>query len=472
MHHIFVVSPEGQYFLQLLQNVHNLIPYKMVKQTLRIGNAATMINGMIRLLLAKMSVGGLTNWIGLTTNADDGMNLLQRIMSLVLGWDAAEFRKSAERVEKESGAVDEVLQTIRDFVEGGGRVQHDAVRKMSLAQSQSIVTAILTKTEPELAASLSEEQHGKCLEYISALFSARDRDAISGVLCRQQPDLFTHMVREVVNSYEPFIRMLHQGVDLREYVELAQGFIDDFIRASKPKKVGAAEDGEMRPPSVEDYVELLRKNKGIMYKWVHAVASNCPEVWDELKTWMEQVVVKFRPAEQAEEEEATAGTNEANPGRTSMEGRLDELVRSLPDSSLASVLTALDTHSEYLANLSKLSRSHFQRILDSTAHPDTGSHSQAGPGMYLSRWHSLLDETPITPDLPVGPIRRGREVKHTLAMGKTSIVDGKAEAAVAAAAAAEKPLESGPRPPDVSVVVKELGEGFVRVLQEIGGPDT
>jgi hypothetical protein len=50
----------------------------MIKQTLRIGNVATMLNGMMRLLLAKMGVGALSNWVGLTQNADDGMNLLQR----------------------------------------------------------------------------------------------------------------------------------------------------------------------------------------------------------------------------------------------------------------------------------------------------------------------------------------------------------------------------------------------------------
>jgi hypothetical protein len=78
LHHVFVLSPEGQYLLKLVENLHQLIPYTMIKQTLRIGNAATMINGMIKLLLAKMSVGSLTNWMGLTQNADDGVNLLQR----------------------------------------------------------------------------------------------------------------------------------------------------------------------------------------------------------------------------------------------------------------------------------------------------------------------------------------------------------------------------------------------------------
>lgn len=64
--------------LKLLENAHKLLPYSLVKQTLRIGNAATMLSGMMRLVLAKLGVGALSNWAGLTQNADDGMNLLQR----------------------------------------------------------------------------------------------------------------------------------------------------------------------------------------------------------------------------------------------------------------------------------------------------------------------------------------------------------------------------------------------------------
>lgn len=67
-----------------MENVHKLLPYSMVKQTLRIGNAATMIHGMMRLLLAKVGVGALSNWVGLTQDADDGMNLLQKYASFAL----------------------------------------------------------------------------------------------------------------------------------------------------------------------------------------------------------------------------------------------------------------------------------------------------------------------------------------------------------------------------------------------------
>lgn len=80
LHYIFVLTTEGPYLLKLLENVHNLIPYSVIGQTLRIGNAATMMNGLFRLILAKVSVGAVTNWLGLTQNAADGMNLLQRLV--------------------------------------------------------------------------------------------------------------------------------------------------------------------------------------------------------------------------------------------------------------------------------------------------------------------------------------------------------------------------------------------------------
>ena len=455
--------------LQLLQNLHGLIPYKTIKQTLRIGNAATMINGMIRLLLAKLSVGGITNWIGLTTNADDGMNLLQRIISLILSWDAAEFRKSAERVEKEKGEDkidEETLQALRTFVNVEARLRHEAARSMSLNQSQSIVTAMLNASGSEMsAASLSEKQHLQCLEYCSAVLSVHDRDALTDVMCRQQPDLFTQMIRELVNSYEPFIRMVHQGVDLREYLEAVQGFIDDFIKASRPKKAGK---GETRPPSVEDYVELLMKNRHILYRWVHAVASSCPEVWRELRDWAVRSMAHFRkPAESSKGEESNTeekGKDDTTGmgGSVVVESKLNDLFTSLAEGTRAPVLAAIDSHAIYLSELERLSRAQLQHLLDTTHQPGSKSDSQVGPGMYLARWQRLLDETPITPDLPVGPIRKGKDVKHTLAMGKTDIVGDKAAVAISA----EKPVNHGPAPPDVGVVVKELGPGFVSVLQQ------
>lgn len=480
LHHIFVISPEGQYLLKLLENIHGLLPYKLIKQTLRVGNAATMISGMVRLLLTKLSVGGLTNWFGLTQNADDGMNLLQRIIALVLSWDAGEFRKSAERIErmdKDERPDDAALQTLAKHASEASRVEHEAARATSTKQSQSIIAAVLSARgeNPEAAFALSETQHASALAFYSAQLSAHDRDAITDVLCKSQPDLLTHLIKELVNAYDPMIRAVHAGVDLREFLEEGQSFIDDFIRAGRPKRDEAA-DGESeaatRPASVEDYVELLNKNKGLLFRFMHAVASKCPDVWAEVEEWAAKAAANFRPKADRE------GPDKAS---KSMDDRLVALFKTVPETSRPAVLEALDAHAVYLTNVEKTSRSRLQHVLDATAELNTtkSTSSQLGPGMYLMRWQGLLDEALITPSLPVGPIRSGKDVKHSLAMGKTVIAGGEDTPAnndenksARDTVKVEEDTETDiPEAPDVGVVIKELGAGFLKIMQEVGGPE-
>jgi hypothetical protein len=77
MHYTLILSPKGQYLLKLVDNANKLVPYMVIRQTLKIGNVATMISGMVKIGLAKVSVASVTNWIGLTSGHDEGSNLMQ-----------------------------------------------------------------------------------------------------------------------------------------------------------------------------------------------------------------------------------------------------------------------------------------------------------------------------------------------------------------------------------------------------------
>ena len=67
--------------LRMIENVHRLLPYSVVRQSLKIGNVATMISSIMKIVLAKVSVGMVTNWMGLSSGADEGMNLLQQYVA-------------------------------------------------------------------------------------------------------------------------------------------------------------------------------------------------------------------------------------------------------------------------------------------------------------------------------------------------------------------------------------------------------
>lgn len=64
--------------VRMIESVHNLLPYTIMRQTLKIGNVATMLSGLVRVVLAKASISSVTNWIGLSSGADEGMNLMQQ----------------------------------------------------------------------------------------------------------------------------------------------------------------------------------------------------------------------------------------------------------------------------------------------------------------------------------------------------------------------------------------------------------
>jgi len=131
MHYTLVLSVEGPSLVRLVESVHKLIPYSVVRQTLRVGNVATMISGMMKLLLAKMSVASLTNWVGLSTGADEGMNLLQQIMSTTLGWDKKELKKRIDKIEKSSDAPSkEVRNALMEWI-GASREEHLETRRLS-----------------------------------------------------------------------------------------------------------------------------------------------------------------------------------------------------------------------------------------------------------------------------------------------------------------------------------------------------
>ena len=424
----------------------------MLKQTLRIGNAATMISGMVRILLAKLSVTSVTNWFGLTQNADDGMNLLQRIISLVLSWDAGEFKKSAEKVEKaKNRPTDEMLRLIREHI-ADSRSEHDTVRLASEQNSQSIVTAIFNASNPSLNAQLTESQHLQCLEYYSALLSVRDRDCITSAVCRQPPDVFTRGIKDVVAAYEPIIRTVHSNIDLREHFEALQGFIEEFIRASRPKKA-AADSSEEQVASVEDYVDLLMRNRGLLYRWIHAVASQCPDLWENFREWANDMIIKFRKRER---DSSVDASHKGQSTSADVASTLNKLYSGLDGAAQRGTLSVVDAHATYLDTLNDLSQARMQYLVTAADASAGRGGTTSGPGVYLARWQALLDETPIMPAQPRGPIRHGKDVKHTTTMGKTGSGGKKLEGL----------QRDGIEAPDVKLVVDALGTAFRREIQD------
>ena len=424
------MSPDGQYLVRLLENLHRLIPYTVVKQTLRVGNAATMINGMVRLVLAKLSVTAMTNWIGLTNNTNDGMNLLQQILSTVLAWDTSEFQKRATKLESSRNAPDKkVFKALKTYVYSS-REKHEAARSQSISESKSIAAVILETSDPPYkidAETLSEDQHSVAMEYLSTYLSIRDREELTKVLCKSNPDVLTSTIRDAVTGMDPVIRAIHNAVDLSGTITDAEAFITDLIKTAKPKKKGtrSRETSKSRPsspdpasildqeasdaPTVEDFVQLLKKHAPSMHKFLHQVTKNAPDLAQDYLVYAKRIFSEFRVDERAKEAE-----ERGEGGAGNMTAPLHSLFETLSKDKQEELKTLLDQHEKHLTTLKSTSQTRLESIMKPAPSSQNGKGTTHGPGMYLSRWNALLDSTLISPATIHGPVRKGWEVKGEL----------------------------------------------------------
>ncbi|KAI0835672.1 PX-associated-domain-containing protein [Hypoxylon sp. FL0890] len=468
LHHLFVLSAEGPYLLKLIDNVHGLVPYTVIGQTLRVGNAGTMINAMIKLFLAKLSIGAVSNWLGFTQNATDGMNLMQRIISLVLEWDCSEFRKAIDGIRRSEDRPDEShLVTVDEHIQAS-REQHESTRELSIKGQKSIVVAILETKDKCLTESLTDSQHTQCLEYHSAQLAIRDREKITEVLCRQTPDLTTSIVRDGVSVFEPMIRTIHKNVDLRKHIGSVESFLTDLIATSKPKKRdGGQTPNGIVPPSVEDYVALLKRNRQLAYDYLHDFAKGCPDLRTTWLDWAKDSLKFFRRKSKTAHSTAAKNGDNILYSAGDMDEDLQNLFAKLTDEKKNSVKAAIDAHAKYLSTLEDMSRTRIQSIVDGVDELENKKTvgNMSGPGVYITRWHCLLDETIVTPNTPRGPPRRGKDVKSVKALGKTEAIVTRETWDPDDLTRQEE--QARPETPDVSIVIDTLGPQFKSLVADI-----
>ncbi|KAF2834509.1 hypothetical protein M501DRAFT_1001147 [Patellaria atrata CBS 101060] len=450
LYYTLVLSPDGQSILRMAENLHRLIPYSVIRQTLRVGNAATMINGMVRLCLAKLSVTAFTNWVGLTKAPDEGMNLMQQIISTTLWWDTTELKKRAERIERQKDAPSkEHLDAINDYLKKP-REAHEQTRDQSRNESKSVVTVI--SENASVSTPLNADQHTLALEYFSLKLSIRDRDMLTKILCRSTPDHLTQAVRDLVTAYDPIIRACHNAVDLSDTVTDAESFITDLIKVAKlpppfSKKEQQKSVSKPKAPSVEDFVKLIKRHIPSSHKFLHQIAKNGPEMTGWFKEYAHHAVKQFR---------APLETSDIVEGAGSMTQTLSSLILDLPQEDRKAILDAADAHASYLARLSSSSVDRLRATMSSTQ-------TKLGPGIYLARWQDLLDSTLIAPSNAKGPVRKGadKQVREAAKMD----VDGK-ERGVGAEGLVKVVEKSTPRPPESEAVWERLRDGFRKALRE------
>ncbi|KAL9104141.1 MAG: hypothetical protein Q9163_000888 [Psora crenata] len=426
--------------LPLLARANDLLPYFLIRQTLKFDE----LDGRLSVRFGHEPASIVKSHLPADVDmADDGVS----IISTVLSWDNSILKKRATAIQQDKRSPSKAqLDPIKAYCQKS-REEQQLIRRFSDQEGRSIVACILSQENDP--GNLAEEQHTAALEYLAIQASIRDRDELIRILCHNQPDLLTSSVRALVAAYEPIIRALHRAVDLSSGVSDLQEFLTALISLAKVDK----RTQQAKPPSIEDFCRLLSKYQGSSHRFIHQVLKNGPELSHWYLEYAARAIAQYKRKSQELQSMTAAGNFTPN---------LQVMYSALSREEKLKVATELDNHAEYLASLSASSTDAMRGIIANLAE---GVSLQAnGPGIYLAKWQSLMDETPITPQTMVGMVRSGRSpsVKDATQVD----IDGAKKGAMAV----EKGKVSRPPYPDVSETVRLLIPGFRESLAKMNKP--
>jgi hypothetical protein len=284
------------------------------------------------------------------------------------------------------------------------------------------------------------------------------------------------------------IRNIHNAVNLSDTVYDFECFINDLLKLSKIQTA----KNEPLVPTVGDFVQLLKKHQYACHKFIHQCCKNGKELTSLYFEWAENAASQFRRDAQSIDPKAADAGDLTLP--------LNELFFKLPKDQQSKIISILDQHTQYLANMHDSSIRRFDDVLKSTPStdpaiariisPGSGSSSRTasphpkdssirspfkpssnssintGPGAYLSRWQDLLDNTLITPQTPTGEVTTAGE-EATNGVGKekdTNVSVGKKSRLEELRGLDRETTNSKIGKPNVEIVIAALGKEFRALL--------
>ncbi|BFZ57062.1 hypothetical protein PYCC9005_004112 [Savitreella phatthalungensis] len=251
LHFIFVESPDSEDTLSILSRVHEKLPYWTIRQTCKIPYATSMVQGLIKVFLAKPMFSR--------------SSLLQSLISSILGSDQAKFEKGIKELEKDSKIELRHREQIEKYVYEASREQQQKLRDRSLTEGISIVCAIIDTTE------VDEQEHTQLLKLLELQLSRRDRMELIRIL--SEDDALPNAIRSFLDFFFPIIAEVHSAVDLPAGIYDMQNFLTDLIEVSS-RRANAAE-----------FVQLIVRHESSFIRFTNQLLAKSPKLRQGYTEW-------------------------------------------------------------------------------------------------------------------------------------------------------------------------------------------
>ncbi|KAG8697887.1 hypothetical protein FRC09_007584, partial [Ceratobasidium sp. 395] len=160
---------------------------------------------------------------------------------------------------------------------------------------------------------------------------------------------------------------------------------------------------EDRTAGPDQYLKLCVEHQKDLHKFLHALATNAPEIKEAYLTWYKECMrVYARPAGKYAPPATDTGLNEVDSAGT-LTPAISELVKALPEPDRAVVLAEVDEYVSWLKTLASKSSERTSQLLD----PSAPTKPNVGPGVYLAIWEDMIASTGVTPAEMEGSVRYG-----------------------------------------------------------------
>lgn len=298
VYHLFLAEDNSPELFAQAKRIHNLVPYTLLKNVIRIANPAAVMTGVLDLFMAQPF---------------GSRSLLQRIFSQTLNESIKDFQKSISSVAAK--IEDPVLtEKLKNFVDADELIKNE-IRYEAESEQTDLVVVILRSEL--LSPELNAEQIGKVfngwvawnnavdnvdlemqqgaqwfaeMKQLLKLYT-RQRDKAMMLSIVEEPvtlqlfrDLFTIF-------YEPLVRV-YKSANVYSSITDFAAFADDAISViESAQRQNAAADPNQ---TVQAFIDLCARHEHNFFKFIHEVHLHDNGLFQSLMTWIENILEFLR----------------------------------------------------------------------------------------------------------------------------------------------------------------------------------
>ncbi|KAI5796581.1 hypothetical protein EDC01DRAFT_651940 [Geopyxis carbonaria] len=294
IYHVFLAEDNSAELFTQGKRIHSLIPYKILKNVIRVANPAAVMNGVLDLFLA---------------TPFGSRSLMQRILAAAIRDGIKHLQKSIDTLVLKID--DPVLcAKLQSFVQADETVK-DEIRLQAVDENMDLVVVILRSEY--LGSDLEPRQIEKVFNAYAAYTNAVDNihaDIKSSAqffsYLKQLLKMYTRqrdkscmlaMIEEPVTLqlfrdlftifYEPLIRVYKSANVYNSVTDFAV-FIDDMIEVvQKAQSQDMATDPNL---TVQSFIDLCARHENNFYKFVHEVHIHDDGLFQNLMGWLEEIL--------------------------------------------------------------------------------------------------------------------------------------------------------------------------------------